>query len=193
MSSSSLTSSRPFFATGFVASLARILTATLVVAAAARVAFPIPFTPVPFTLQPLAVLGVGLALGPLEGSLAMLAYLFEGACGVPVFSQTGPGGLLQLAAPTGGYQVSYPLVAAVAGLGRLLPRRGTSIYLSGLTACLAATSLLFLAGGGWLAYLLHLSARQAWNAGVVPFLPGEIIKVLAAAGGFRALHRSTTR
>ena len=86
--------------------------ATVVVAAAAHVAIPLPFTPVPLTLQPLAVLGVGLALGPVDGFLAMLAYLAEGAMGLPVFSPTGLGGVAQLLGPTGGFLMAYPLVAA---------------------------------------------------------------------------------
>jgi biotin transport system substrate-specific component len=99
--------------------------ATVVIALAAHVAFPLPFTPVPFTLQPLAVLGVGLAFGPVGGFLTLLAYLAEGACGLPVFSPAGPGGIGQLFfGPTSGYLLSYPLVAAIAGgLTRLLGRR----------------------------------------------------------------------
>src|ERR1700743_3736069 len=70
--------------------------ATVFIALAAHVAFPLPFTPVPFTLQPLAVLGVGLAFGPVGGFLTLLAYLAEGACGLPLFSPSGPGSLAQL-------------------------------------------------------------------------------------------------
>src|SRR5580693_347884 len=101
------------------------LGATVVVALAAHVAIPLPFTPVPLTLQPLAVLGVGLALGPVGGFLTMLAYLAEGAMGLPVFSPTGLGGVAQLFfGPTSGYLLSYPLVAAIAGgLTRVLGRR----------------------------------------------------------------------
>src|ERR1700743_3600591 len=99
--------------------------ATMVITLAAHVAFPLPFTPVPFTLQPLAVLGVGLALGPVGGFLTLLAYLAEGAFGLPVFSPAGPGGLAPLFfGPTSGYLLSYPLVAAIAGgLTRLLGQR----------------------------------------------------------------------
>src|ERR1700679_877142 len=100
------------------------LAATAAVAAAAHVAIPLPFTPVPLSLQPLAVLGVGLALGPVAGFLTMLAYLAEGTIGLPVFSPPGLGGLAQLFGPTGGYLMAYPLVAAiVGGLSRALPAR----------------------------------------------------------------------
>lgn len=191
MQTMTITSSRILTSPDLFARIVRVCAATLVVAAAAHIAFPLPFTPVPFTLQPLAVLGVGLTLGPLEGALAMVAYLLEGACGFPVFSPTGSGGLLQLLGPTGGYLLSYPLVAAVAGLATIKKRRQASSYVSALLACSLATALLFLAGAGWLAHLAHLGIHQAWSAGIAPFLPGEAVKILAAAGGYRALHRPT--
>ena len=165
------------------------LSATVVVAAAAHVAFPLPFTPVPFTLQPLAVLGVGLALGPVDGALAMLAYLAEGAAGLPVFSPTGIGGLAQLVGPTGGYLFAYPLVALISGgLTRRLDQR-LSEFAAALFGCLAAIALLFLCGASWLAHEAHLTPAHVWVAGVVPFLPGEAVKVFAAAGTYRALKR----
>ncbi len=169
------------------------ITATLVVAAAAHVAFRLPFTPVPFTLQPLAVLGVGLALGPTGGALAMLAYLLEGALGLPVFSPTGPGGLLQLLGPTGGYLLAYPAVAFVAGwvTGRLRPWAGE--FAAALLACTLATSILFLSGAAWLAYEAHLSTQGVFFAAIAPFLPGEGVKILAAAGVYRALQQPFRR
>ena len=165
----------------------RVFAASLVVALAAHVAFPLPFTPVPFTLQPLAVLGVGLALGPVEGFAAMIAYLVEGASGLPVFSPTGPGGLLQLLGPTGGFLMAYPLVALLCGgLTRRLEGRITP-FPAALFGCIAATALLFCCGAFWLMRELHLSISGVWLAGVAPFLPGEAVKVLAAAGVYRAL------
>jgi biotin transport system substrate-specific component len=165
------------------------LAATLVIALAAHVAFPLWFTPVPFTLQPLAVLAVGLAFGPVGGFLTLIAYLAEGVCGLPVFSPTGPGGLAQLLGPTGGYLLAYPLVAAIAGgLSRTLGKR-LSLFSAAALACTAATALLFLAGAGWLMALTHISLRATWIAAVAPFLPGEAIKILAAAGVYSTLQR----
>ena len=77
------------------------LAATAVVAAAARVSIPLPFTPVPLTMQPFAVLGIGLALGPVDGFFAMLAYLAEAAAGLPVLTPAGPGGMAQLLGASG--------------------------------------------------------------------------------------------
>ena len=177
------------FAASFPGKVILGLAATLVVAAAAHVSFPLPFTAVPLTLQPLAVLGVGLALGPVAGFFTMLAYLAEGAVGLPVFSPHGLGGTAQLFGPTGGYLMSYPLVAAIAGgltralQGRMRPFAAAAI------ACGAAIVLLYTCGAGWLMTLAHLSTRGAWMQGVLPFLPGEIVKVFAAAGIYSALAR----
>jgi biotin transport system substrate-specific component len=167
------------------------LAATLVVAAAAHVAIPLPFTPVPLTLQPLAVLGVGLALGPLDGFLAMLAYLAEGASGLPVFSPTGPGGLLQLLGPTGGFLMAYPLVAAIVGGLTARIREYASRFVSALVAGHIAMALLFLCGAGWFMHFTHHSLQATWFGAVLPFLPGEIVKVFVAAGIYSAVARGT--
>ena len=163
-----------------------VFAATLVVALAAHVAIPLPFTPVPLTLQPLAVLGVGLALGPIAGFAAMLAYLAEGAVGLPVFSPTGPGGVLQLLGATGGFLMSYPLVAAISGgITRLLDRRMPK-FLSAAAGCTLAVVLLFACGASWLMHVHHLSPYATWIAAVAPFLPGEAVKIVIAAGTYSA-------
>jgi len=164
--------------------------ATAVVAAAAHVSVPLPFTPVPLTLQPLAVLGVGLALGPVGGFLTMLAYLAEGAMGLPVFSPAGPGGVAQLMGPTGGFLMIYPAVAAlVGGLTRTLSARISS-FSSALIAGHIAMVLLLLSGATWLMMLTHLSSHQVLVAAVLPFLPGEIVKVFVAAGIYSTLTKT---
>ncbi len=166
------------------------LGATVVVALAAHVSFPLPFTPVPLTLQPLAVLGVGLAFGPVGGFLTMLAYLAEGAMGLPVFSPAGPGGLLQLLGPTGGFLMAYPLVAAiVGGLTRKLTGR-TARFLAAFLAGTVAMAVLFLSGAGWFVHYTHHTLYAAWVGAVAPFLPGEFIKVLVAAGVYSTMSRA---
>jgi biotin transport system substrate-specific component len=166
--------------------------ATLVVAAAAHVSIPLPFTPVPLTLQPLAVLGVGLALGPLASFLTMLAYLAEGAIGLPVFSPTGPGGVAQLLGPTGGFLMAYPVIAAVAsGLTRGFSK-WLSSFASALIAGHLAMALLLFSGAAWLMTVSqhHLSYHQVLIAAVIPFLPGEIVKVFVASGIYSTLART---
>ncbi|HEY4357201.1 MAG TPA: biotin transporter BioY [Acidobacteriaceae bacterium] len=164
--------------------------ATIVVAAAAHVSIPLWFTPIPLTLQPLAVLCVGLALGPVAGFAAMVAYLLEGAAGIPVFSPAGPGGTLQLFGVGGGYLMAYPFVAAIAGgMTRALPAR-VPRFAAAAGACAIAVCVLFLCGASWFALLTHASFHQTLIATVAPFLPGEAIKVLIAAGVYSALARS---
>jgi biotin transport system substrate-specific component len=166
------------------------LAATAVVAAAAHVSIPLPFTPVPLTLQPLAVLGVGLALGPVAGFFTMLAYLAEGAVGFPVFSPVGPGGIAQLLGPTGGFLMIYPVVAAVVGgLKRILATR-MSRFAAALAAGHVAMAVLFVSGAAWLMTLTHLSSHQVMVAAVLPFLPGEIVKVFVAAGIYSTLTKA---
>jgi len=182
---STATNDRPFLET-IPGRIIAVLAATLVVAAAAHVAIPLPFTPVPLTLQPLAVLGVGLALGPIAGFIAMLTYLAEGLVGLPVFSPTGPGGVLQLLGATGGFLMSYPLVAAVnGGLTRHLERR-LPRFASAVIGCTVAVAILFFCGASWLMHVHHLGFYATWIAGVAPFLPGEAIKVCVTAGTYSA-------
>ena len=135
----------------------------------ARVSLPLPFTPVPLTGQTLGVLLAGVLLGGPLAASAMLLYLAEGAMGLPVFSPAGPGGLAQLLGPTGGFLLSYPLAAFVVGS---LCRRG-----SRLLGVLAGEALIFTFGAAWLWMLLHLPAAHLFQAAVLPFLPGEVLKV----------------
>ena len=96
--------------------IALIIGASLFVALCARITIPLmPLTPVPLTVQNLGVVLVGLLVGSRRGFAAMMLYLVEGMAGLPVFSPTGPGGVLQLFGPTGGFLLAYPFVAFVAG------------------------------------------------------------------------------
>jgi len=168
------------------------------VAVCAHVVLPLSFTPVPLTLQTFAVVVLGLLLSPRQAAGTLAAYLVEGALGLPVFSPAPAiiGGLAHLLGPTGGYLLAYPAAAGLisilwrrARFGRLLGNYG------GAVASAAAGSLLILACGGlWLAVLTHGSAQSILTFGVVPFLPGEALKIVAAAGvmiGSRRLRRRT--
>lgn len=170
-----------------------IVAASMVVAAAAHVVFPLPFSPVPLSLQPMAVLCAGLLLGPIDGALVLLAYLVEGASGLPVFSPTGPGGVAQLLGPTGGYLLADPLVAFTAGW---LARRTTAhlpAFPAALLSCLAATTLLYVCGAAWLEHLAHLPTQALWTVSILPYLPGELVKILVAAGMFRTFQARLVR
>lgn len=176
---------------------AAVLLGSAFVALCAQVAVPLPWTPVPMTMQPFAVLLVGLLLGPALGAASLAAYLLEGASGLPVFVP-GFGGLLPLG-PSAGYLLSYPLVAATAGfLWRLRGKRaGMAAFGSALAACAVADALLLTSGAWWLTMLTHCRFSTAAHLGIYPFLGGEGVKALLAAaiasGSLRAFHPVHTR
>jgi len=163
--------------------------ASLFVALSAHLSVPLPFTPVPLTFSDLAVLLVGLTLGPTTAFAALVLYLLEGAAGLPVFSPYGLPGVARLLGPTGGYLLAYPFAAALAGLAPAIARR-TSKFISALAACTAASALIMLSGVAWMIAYLHLSALAAFTAGAAPFLYGQVIKILASAGIFASFPRS---
>ncbi len=154
-----------------------VIGASLFVAVCARVTLPLPFTPVPLTLQNFGVLLVGLSLGSRRGFAALLLYLVEGAAGLPVFSPTGLGGIAQLLGPTGGYLLAYPFVAGLAGL---IMERGTRTFVRAAFAGIAGEVVLFASGIAWLAVFTH-SFMLAVRYGLYWFIFAEILKVISAA------------
>jgi biotin transport system substrate-specific component len=164
-----------------------VIAASLFVALCARVTVPLPFTPVPLTLQNFGVLTVGLLLGSRRGFAALSLYLIEGACGMPVFSPAILGsGITHILGPTGGFLMAYPLVAFVAGwiYERKSERKSEeSSRRFGWAALssVAAELVLFAGGLSWLAVLTH-SVSLAIQYGLYWFVFAEVIKVLMAAG-----------
>jgi biotin transport system substrate-specific component len=170
--------------------IAVALAASLFVAVCAHASVRLPFTPVPLTLGDFAVVLVGMALGPVFGFAAMIAYLAEGAAGMPVFNPGGGGGLIQLLGPTGGYLFAYPLAAAAAGaLMSSLRRAKVNTFVASLTAAAAGSVIILTCGFAWLAALPHMSLPLALSAGVLPFLPGQLVKIAACAGIYSTLSR----
>ena len=165
------------------------LSASVFVALCAHLSVPLPFTPVPLTFSDFAVLLVGLLLGPETAFAALAFYLAEGACGLPVFSPLGPGGLAQLFGHTGGYLLAYPFSAALAAILCRALSLVMSRFPAALAACTLACTLIMVSGTVWLGFLLHLNPARAFMLGAAPFLPGQIVKILAAAGIFASLQR----
>ena len=166
-----------------------IVGASLFIALCARITLPLPFTPVPLTLQNFGVLLVGLLLGSRRGFAALALYLAEGLAGLPVFNPIGPGGLAQVVGPTGGYLMAYPFVAFVAGW---IFERGERSFGRAITANFAAEIVLFAGGLSWLGILTH-SLSRAVVYGLYWFVFAEVIKVMLAAAiarGWQRLHRS---
>ena len=166
--------------------IAIVVSASLFVALCARITLPLPFTPVPLTLQNFAVLLVGMTLGSKRGFAALALYLAEGVAGLPVFNPTGLGGLAQLLGPTGGFLMVYPLVAALAGW---IMERGRKSFLRASIAGIVAEIVLFSGGIFWLAILTH-SLAQAVRFGLYWFVFAEVIKVMAAAAIAVRLRRA---
>lgn len=163
-----------------------IVSASLFVALCARVTVPLPFTPVPLTLQNFGVLAVGLLLGSRRGFAALSLYLMEGAFGLPVFSLGA--GIGHILGPTGGFLMAYPLVAFVAGwIYEHSSRRFSWAALSSV----AAELVLFAGGLSWLAILTH-SVSLAMKLGLYGFVFAEVIKVLMAAAVAARWHHRTS-
>lgn len=156
--------------------LAAVLGGAIAVALASQVAVPLPGTPVPMTLQPLAVLLVGGLLGPRLGAVSLAGYLALGAAGLPVFTPVGAPGVARLLGPTGGYLLAYPLAAAL--VGWVIARRpGWTGLVGGPLLGMVAVH----AGGLAQLVLLTGNARLAVAAGVLPFVLGDAIKVAVAS------------
>ena len=162
------------------------------VALSARIAIPLPFTEVPVTGLTLGVLFTGAVLGSRRGALALLLYLIEGAAGLPVFAPSAvlPPGIGRLLGPTGGYLIASPLVAAVAGL---LAERGWDRRLMWTAlAMLIANLLIYVVAIPWL-MLFKGSLWLALAQGMLPFIPGDLVKIAVATGalpgGWMLLHK----
>jgi biotin transport system substrate-specific component len=155
-----------------------VIGGSLLVALCARISIPLPFTPVPLTVQNFGVLLVGLLLGSRRGFAALALYLAEGAMGLPVFSPMGPGGIAQLLGPTGGFLLAYPVVAWLAGF---VMEHGRKSFARAALGGLLGEIVLFAGGLTWLAVLTH-SVTQAFRWGLYWFLFAEVIKVMMAAG-----------
>jgi biotin transport system substrate-specific component len=163
--------------------------ASAFIAACAHISLPLPFTPVPLTLQNFAVILVGIMLGPVAGFSAVILYLAEGALGMPVFPPSSVGGIAHLFGSNAGYLFSYPLAAAIGGWVVRALQPITSRFRSALVAAVAASLPIFLLGAAWLSHFLHLGASATWALAVAPFLPGDAIKITAIAAIFSTVQR----
>ena len=147
-------------------------------AAAAQLSFPLPFTPVPFTIQPMIVLVGAAALGSRLGALSQLLYLTLGLAGLPVFAYAPelPQGFARLLGPSGGYLMAYPFAAFVTGL--LAERGFDRRYLTSIVAMTAGLAIIFAGGVAWIARFSGLEAALA--IGLYPFIIVDVIKIVAA-------------
>jgi biotin transport system substrate-specific component len=152
---------------------------SLVTASLAQISIHVPFVPVPITGQTLAVLLSGAVLGWRRGFLSQVAYLAEGAAGLPVFAD-GAGSALHLVGPSGGYLLCFPLAAAL--VGYLVEQGAARSPWKLVGALISADVLILLAGASWLRLLFRVPFAQAWLMGFYPFLAADITKIALLAG-----------
>lgn len=155
----------------------------LATAFGAQVAVRFPWTQVPMTLQPLFVILAGAVLGPRLGALGIASYVMIGAAGAPVFSN-GAAGLPWLLGPTGGYLLAMPAAAYV--VGQVSGRNAGSVrMLLGLTLGIAT---IYAGGVSWLLMLTGGGLATALSLGVLPFLAGDVTKILLAFFATKSLR-----
>ena len=172
-------------------SVALVLLGVILLTLSAKVR--VPFYPVPVTLQTLAVPLVAAALGARLGTAAVVAYLFAGFVGLPVFTNTPPAvaGPLYFLGTTGGYLAAYPLAACIVGSVADADPKRSVVRLFG--AMLIGDAIVMVAGFAWLAFAAQLSTgatglgmSAAWSGGVAPFLFADLVKIALAAALIRA-------
>jgi len=149
---------------------------SLLTALAAQVVIPIG--PIPVTGQTFVVLLTGALLGSRLGAMAMIAYLIEGASGLPFF-QSGHFGLLYMMGPTGGYLIAFPAAAYVTGA--FAEHGWDRRFLTAAAAMSIGSIIIMLSGWAWYSVVLHTSPLLTLYATVIKFIPGDIIKITLAA------------
>jgi biotin transport system substrate-specific component len=159
-----------------------ILGASIIIGLFAPVSIRLPFSPVPIAFQGHVVLFLAALLGSKRGALAVLALLFQGAVGLPVFAGAKTG-LLHLAGPTGGYLVGYVVAAFVTGL--ILENAKVRTAGRAMLALLAGNVAIYLFGLPWLAGFIGMN--RAVLLGLLPFLAGDLLKIVFCLRGLKSL------
>ena len=181
---------------GVAADAVRVAAANILLILCAHITIPLPFTPVPITGQTFGVLLVAVLLGSRRGMLTCVLYLLEGMAGLPVFQPLGAPGVLRFSGPTAGYLLAYPPAAFVTGwiAERVAANRFARFATVRLSGALAFGEAIIFAGGcAWLALGIRLGWTGAVYAGVLPFVPGEIIKIALILAAVRGMELAQER
>jgi biotin transport system substrate-specific component len=157
-------------------SVGLVIVFSLFIAAAAQ--FSIQIGPIPITGQTFAVLLTGALLGSRLGAAAVIAYLIEGAVGLPFFAG-GASGIVRFLGPTGGYLVAFPAAAFVTGA--FAEHGWDKNYPQAVAAMTLGSVIVFLGGWAWYAVLTSTAPVAAFQIAVLPYLPGDVIKIALAA------------
>ncbi|MBX9619495.1 MAG: biotin transporter BioY [Hyphomicrobiales bacterium] len=176
---------------GLAARIALVVAGAALLTIAAKI--KVPFYPVPMTLQTLAIFFIGATLGARLGALSVILYVAEGLMGFPVFTNTPPAvaGPAYLMGPTGGYLLGFLMAALIVGNAA---RRGLdrSVWRFAIILVMADV-VLFACGLSWLMTSLGIDAHRAVQIGLLPFLPGEALKIAVAAFAMPLLWQATAR
>jgi biotin transport system substrate-specific component len=175
---------------GLVTNVLLVLAGTAFVAIAAQVSISLPFTPVPITGQTFAVVLVGASLGALLGLASLGLYLFVGALGAPVYAHQTSGWDV-LTGPTGGYIVGFVLAAVLTGL--LAQKRWDRHFNSAVAAMLSGNVIIYLVGLPWLAVKLGSGLEDTLEAGLYPFVVGDLLKLYLAGALLPAAWAAVSR
>lgn len=189
MEQSRVLADRVYTGEGLAAESLRILAANVLMALCAQVAIPVPWSPAPITGQTFGVLLIAVLFGSRRSALALLLYLLEGISGLPVFQPFGMPGPARLFGPTAGYLVAFPPAAFLTGW---IFERGAQSFRRLAGALISGEALILLSGCAWLAAESGAGFSAALRMGVLPFIPGELLKmalVVAAVRGFEFARR----
>jgi biotin transport system substrate-specific component len=162
---------------GIAADVLLVVLGAGLVAAAAQVSIPLPFTPVPITGQTFAVVLVGASLGTVRGTSSLMLYVLAGIAGAPVYAD-GAHGWAQITGATGGYLVGFVVAAAL--VGWLAERGWDRKFSSAVGAMLTGNVVIYLIGLPWLAVVLDTGLEKTLELGLYPFVPGDILKLYLA-------------
>lgn len=159
-----------------VRSAGLVIVFSLFIAACAQ--FSIHIGPIPITGQTFAVLLTGMLLGSRLGAAAVIAYLIEGAIGLPFFAGGGAG-LVRFLGPTAGYLVAFPAAAFI--VGAFAEHAWDKRYETAVAAMAIGSVIIFLGGWAWFAILTNTAPVAAFKLAVLPFLPGDVVKIVLGA------------
>ena len=148
------------------------------IAVGAFIRIPVPVSPIPITLQIIFVFLAGAVLGARWGMMSVIVYLLLGAIGLPVFSG-GSSGIGVIFGPTGGYLVGFAFAALA--IGTLSEKRGTSNILQNVINMLIGLLIIYFFGTVYLMHVANLSIEHAILMGIVPYLPGDALKLMIAS------------
>jgi biotin transport system substrate-specific component len=196
MAQAKVLADRIYTGEGIATDAVRVLAANILLVLCAHIAIPLPWTPVPITGQTFGVLLVAVLLGSRRATITLVMYLLEGMAGLPVFAPMGAPAVERFFGPTAGYLFAYPPAAFFTGWlverhARVRFLRFAGTRLAG--ALLSGEALIFAGGCAWLALGVGLGWSRALAAGLWPFLPGEIFKMLLIVVAVRGVELARAR